>query len=324
MSDASPAEVSPGVWLIRLPLPFPVATLNVYLVRGRGGYLLFDCGLKTRACREALAAALDVLGVRWKEIRQLVLTHIHPDHFGLAAEIRARSGAEVLMHRAEAAWMHRWGDPAYPEQHAAWLVAHGLPEEDADEIARASVGVAEFVEVIEADGLLADGDRLAVDGGELEALWVPGHAPGLLTFYWAERRLYFSSDHIIEKITPNVSLLGDAPEDPLGDYLRSLVRVRPLAIDLILPSHGRPFSGHRALIAATEEHHRARCERMRAAVAGAPRTAYEVAEAEWGPHLSPLAQRFAVAEALAHLEYLRRQGKVESRREGSVMRWRSL
>src|SRR6185369_3971408 len=150
-----------------------------------------------------------------------------------------------------------------------------------------------FFDPIAPDTLLHDGDRLPVEGGELEVICTPGHAPGLLVFYFPERRLLFSSDHIVEKITPNIGLHALTAGNPLGDYLASLDRLRPLEIDSILPSHGHVFHGHRQ-----------RCERMLATLATAPRTAHEVALAEWGNLLSPLNQRFAVAEALAHLEYL--------------------
>ena len=126
MNEHPPAEVSSGVWLIRLPLPFPVATVNAYLIRGREGYLLLDCGLKTRACREALSSALASLGVSWPEIRQLVLSHIHPDHFGLAAEIQQLSGAEVLMHPVEAGGMTPdYFDHDFFLSHSAWLLTSG-------------------------------------------------------------------------------------------------------------------------------------------------------------------------------------------------------
>ena len=90
---------------------------------------------------------------------------------------------------------------------------------------------------------------------------------------------------------------------------------------MVLLSHGHPFRGHREWIAATEEHHRLRCGRLLAAVTGAPRTAYEIVGQVWGDHLSPLNERFAVAETLAHLEYLRRQGSIAAQRENGVVRW---
>jgi glyoxylase-like metal-dependent hydrolase (beta-lactamase superfamily II) len=316
------AEVAPGVWLVNLPLPFPVGSINVYLIRTEDGFLLLDCGLKSKACREALAAALERLGIAWTSLRRILISHLHPDHFGLAAELRRLSGAEVLMHRVEASLvLPRWRDQEVVARHWDWLAEHGVPPGDSAEIEQASRGVAEFVDAFEVDRALEDGDRLPVAGGEMEVLWTPGHSPGLITLYSHGRRLFFSSDHIIEKITPNIGLHSAAGGDPLADYLRSLDRLRSLEIDWILPSHGHPFRGHREWIAATEEHHRARCERMRAAVAGATRTAYEIVGIEWGNHLSPLNERFAVVETLAHLEYMRRRGRVTARRDGNITRW---
>lgn len=320
---SSPAEVSEGVWLINLPLPFPVGSINVYLIRSADGFLLLDCGLKTKACRETLAAALSGLCVAWTGIRRLVITHLHPDHFGLAAELRRLAGCEVMLHSAEAARMSpRFMDNDFFSRHSAWLAEHGVPPDESQEIAQTSRGIEEFIDMVEIDRKLEDGDRLPIATGELEVLWTPGHSPGLLTFYDRCRKLYFSSDHIIEKITPNIGLHTHSSENPLGEYLASLDRLRPMEIDLVLPSHGHPFRGHREWIRATEEHHRARCDRMLDAVAATARTAYEVVSVEWGLHLSPLNERFAVAEALAHLEYLRRQGSVETMRENGLVRWR--
>lgn len=320
-----PVAISEGVFLIQLPLPFPVATINVYLIRTADGFLLLDCGLKTNACRQALASALSSLGIRWPDIRQLVITHLHPDHFGLAAEVRRLSGAEVLMHPAEAARVSpRYMNNDFFSSHSQWLAENGVPADETEEIAQASRGIQEFIEMVEVDRALEDGDRLPIEGGELEVLVTPGHSPGLLTFYWARRKLYFSSDHMVEKITPNVALHTHSSENPLGDYLASLDRIRGKDIDLILPSHGHPFRGHREWIAATEQHHGDRCVRMLAAVAAEPRTAYEVVNAEWGSHLSPLNERFAVAEALAHLEYLRRAGRLTASRENGLVRWRAV
>ncbi len=325
MTDAPPpAEIAPGIWLLKLPLPFPVATINVYLVRGPQGWLLLDCGLKTQACRQALAGGLAAAGIAWRDIRQLIITHTHPDHFGLAAEVRRLSGAHILMDRAEAAVIPHYRDPESLARQMAWLAENGVPPEEGQEVAQASVGIAEFIDPVEADRTLEDGDRLPVEGGELQTLRTPGHSPGLLTFYFTPRRLYFSSDHIIEKITPNIGLHARSAANPLADYLASLERLKPLSIDQILPSHGHPFSGHQAWIAATEEHHRLRCDRMLAAVADGARTAYQVVGVEWGFHLSPLGERFAVAETLAHLEYMRRQGLVECARHDGLVRWRKV
>jgi len=326
MPDSPAAiEVSPGVWLARLPLPFPVATINVFLIQLDRGYLLLDCGMRTRACQEALAAALSLVGMEWTDIRQIVLSHLHPDHFGLAAEVKRRSGAPLAMHRVEADLvLPRWRDEDFLVRHTSWLAEHGVPAAESEQISQASRGITEFIEPVEADQKLEDGDRIPVRGGVLELIWSPGHSPGLLTLYLPQRKLYFSSDHMIEKITPNIGLHSHSAENPLADYLRSLERVHALDIDLILSSHGQPFHGHHAWIAATQEHHRTRCQQMIEALAAAPQTAYQLLAAVWGNHLSPLNQRFAVAETLAHMEYLRQQGRVAPRRAEGVVRWEKV
>src|ERR1051325_3637853 len=124
MSSASDlaVQVSDGIWLMKLPLPFPVAIINVYLIRLEEGFLLLDCGLKTRACREALEQGIATAGARFSEIRQLIVTHLHPDHFGLAAEVRQRSGAGIWMHAAEAAHVSpEYMDHDFFVDHSAWL-----------------------------------------------------------------------------------------------------------------------------------------------------------------------------------------------------------
>lgn len=324
MTEAPALEIRDGIWLVRLPLPFPIGAVNVYLLRGRDGFLLIDCGLKTQAGRETLARALSHIGIAWTDIRQILVTHLHPDHFGLAAQARRLSGAAVLMHRVEAAWLSpRYLDNDFFSRHSEWLAENGVPPEEGDQIARASRSVAELIEMVEVDRLIEDGEQLPIAGGALETVWTPGHSPGLVTFYFAPQRLYFSSDHMLEKITPNIGLHRYSAENPLADYLASLDRLKAREIDLILPGHGQPFQGHREWIQATEEHHRDRCRRMLEAVADGEPTAYQVVGVIWGPHLSPMDERFAVAETLAHLEYLRRQGQVESRRDDGVVRWRA-
>src|SRR5581483_3298229 len=128
----APVSIAEGIWLIRLPLPFPVAILNVYLIRTGDGFLLLDCGLKTNACRKALAEALSSIGVPWTDIRRLIITHLHPDHFGLAAE------------------------------QSAWLTENGAPRDETEEIAQASRGISEFIDMFSPEGFLEDGDRIPI------------------------------------------------------------------------------------------------------------------------------------------------------------------
>jgi glyoxylase-like metal-dependent hydrolase (beta-lactamase superfamily II) len=130
----------------------------------------------------------------------------------------------------------------------------------------------------------------------------------------------FAGDQIIEQISPNIGWLPD--RDPLGEFLDSLRELEQLDIDLILPSHGAPFSGHREWIRKTIAHHAERCARILALLKDESRSAAAVVNELWKHTLIPFHYRFAVFEVLAHLEYLERQGKVARIPGDLVVQWR--
>jgi len=168
--------------------------------------------------------------------------------------------------------------------------------------------------------LLAGGEKIPVADGVLEVLWTPGHTPGHVCLYDRQRRVLFSGDQILELISPNI---GWHPgRDPLHEFLTSLEELEKLDIELILPSHGMPFSGHREWISKTMDHHRDRCNRILALLNGSPKTAATIVDGLWDRTLTPFHYRFAVFEVLAHLEYLERQEKVIRHRPDNVTLWR--
>ncbi len=318
-------SVADDVWLIPLPLPWPLAVINVYLLKGLDGYLLMDCGLKTDASRQALQNALGELGLGWRDISQIIITHLHPDHFGAAGVVRQLSGAPILMHPLEAKLVA----PRHPSQPffadtERYLRANGVPDEVIGELRQRSQEVAEGSERLAPDGPLEEGDTLPYASGTLQVMVTPGHSPSLLSFYEASSKMLFSTDVIIEKITPNVGVHAFYGGDPLGDYLRSLERLESLEVDLILPSHGDPFRGHRQWIAATREHHRRRSEKIAKAVTGAARHGWTVAGIVWGQDRSPFERRFAMAEALSHLEHLVREQRVTRSTRDGVTYWEGV
>ena len=328
VADKSPAPaiepVAEGVWMVRLPLPWSLAIVNVYLLEQRDGLLLIDCGIKSDESLEVLSQALASLGKTFEDIRQIAVTHMHADHVGAAAEVRKRSGAPVLMERTEAKLI----EPREPGEEffgkaERYLRQHGVPEELIDrlrETSRKASGVSERLVV---DGYLADGDTLAYRSGTIEAMVTPGHSPALLSFQCRQQRLLFSSDVILNGITPNIGVHPFYDDDPLGDYFRSLDRLHQLDIDLVLPSHGDPFRGHREWIADTRGHHDERLRRVQAAVEGREYTAFEMVPRIWRQRLSLVDQRLAMAEALSHLQFLHNRGDLVSvRRDGRVV-WAS-
>lgn len=319
----APVEVLPGVYRIELPLPFSLGHINVYLVRLDSGYLLIDCGMDTDECFDALARAFESVGAGWPDIRVILLTHVHPDHIGLARRLLQLTPSTLWMHTEDAIYLEQL---VQSEPYLAWaaevLRESGVAREIISQIGATSRGIHESFHSLHADRLLAGGEQIPVADGVLEVLWTPGHTPGHVCLYDRKRRVLFSGDQILELISPNI---GWHPgRDPLNEFLTSLEELERLDIELILPSHGMPFSGHREWIRKTMDHHRDRCNRILAILNGSPKTAATIVDSLWDRTLTPFHYRFAVFEVLAHLEYLERQEKVIRDRHNNLTRWQAL
>jgi glyoxylase-like metal-dependent hydrolase (beta-lactamase superfamily II) len=318
-------EIRPGVFQFQLPMPFELRHVNVYLVRDGDGYTLIDTGLRTDESRAAFEASLEAARINITQIRRILITHIHPDHFGLAGELRQRTGARLVIHRLEVALM----EPRYAraedlvEEVGRWLEVNGVPAEARQFLQTASMAAREFVSVVSPDMLLEGAERFPLDGQDLVAVWTPGHSPGHCCFYWPARKLLFSGDHLLLKISPNIGLHPQSGADPLDDYLASLQRVEALAIDEVLPAHGPTFGDHRERVSQIVQHHQ---ERLAALVrlAGTPQTGWELAAGLF-PGIrerNVFHQRLALQETLAHCQALGQAGRLAKRIEADGrIRW---
>ena len=162
---------------------------------------------------------------------------------------------------------------------------------------------------LHADLTVRNGDKIPCDAGDFEVVLTPGHSPEHTCLFNRQQGLFFSGDHLLEKITPNIQWHPEG--DALGEYLESLRAVAKLDVDLVLPSHGRPFRGHREWISRAIAHHEQRCAQLEAALRQAPdATPFELTQVLWTRRLSPFHLRFAIFETLAHLEHLRRRGSM--------------
>ena len=313
-------EVVPGIHLIELPLPFSLGLINVYLIDTGDGRLLVDTGMDTEPCLQALESALEGLGAGWADIRQVLLTHIHPDHMGLALKALERSGGRLLLHREDEALLAEIADrEGYAEVQARVLRSADVPEPLINGIGQSVREVHRSFHRLHADVALSGGECIPTRHGPLEVISTPGHTPGHVCLYDRGRRILVSGDHILEHISPNIG--WQAGRDALGEYLDSLDRVASLDVDVILPSHGSPVSGHREWVARTKQHHRERCEAILAGLSGAPRPANHLVPLLWPRHLSPFHHRFAVFELLAHLEYLARRGRCRAEFKNGLTLW---
>ena len=308
-------------------MPFELRHVNVYLLRDGETFTLIDTGLQTEESRQALNEKLAALKVPVDRIKRILITHIHPDHFGLAGELRERAEAELVIHRLEVALM----EPRYARAEdlvrdvADWLSKNGVPPAEAEFVKTASMAAREFVSVVEPDTLLEGAERLPIDETELEVVWTPGHSPGHCCFYWPARRVLFSGDHLLPKISPNIGLHPQSGADPLDDYLASLARIRRLEVELVLPAHGEPFRDHRERIAAITQHH----DERKAAVVNLAR---DGAKSGWQlagelfhgvMERNVFQQRLALQETLAHCQSLAVEGRLRKQVSRQLVTWQA-
>jgi glyoxylase-like metal-dependent hydrolase (beta-lactamase superfamily II) len=196
-----------------------------------------------------------------------------------------------------------WGSRDWPERMAAWFRKHGVPPGDAGDLIEQGHAFAPFIRYALDPELLYDGSTV----GGWEVVELPGHADGHVGFL--RGGVLIAGDHLLKDITPAVGLYPDSRPDPLGDYLRSLERPIDLAPRIAYPGHGEPIRDPATRARELIEHHRRRLDETAAALSTDPQTAYEVSIAVFGAELGPVQRRFAVAEALSHLERLVREGR---------------
>lgn len=318
MTEADLADL--GVHRIPIPIPFPQAggPVNVYLVEeAGGGLLMWDAGLGTAEAQAALEEGFRRLGRRPAEVSRILVSHGHVDHAGAARFLQERHGGRLPIHGHPAdAGKYADGGKTWREQavlYGAYLAKLGVPPEgiERSRFEGDRYIVAGRVAAVEP---LAEGDVFRTRHLELRALHMPGHTPGLVCLHAPAQRLLFSADHLLEKVSPNplIELGPDGEEGwfrPLVAYLESIARVRALDLALVLPGHGPPFAGHRAVIDRLVGFYARRQERIREVVAAGPRTPWEVAR-ELFPSV-PAAQTFLViSETMANLEVMEARGEL--------------
>jgi glyoxylase-like metal-dependent hydrolase (beta-lactamase superfamily II) len=234
--------IADGVRLLSLPLPFPPGHVSAWLLDDGPGLALVDTGYATDDCRAAWEDALG--GV---PVTRIVVTHHHPDHFGLAAWLAERFAAPVVMTEGEwrrAQVLHDRSDAEAGGRLAAFFARHGMDEDWVEQVRTRGNAYRRGVPNLPAEvHTVRDGETLTIGSRRWRVLADAGHTPEHMTLHCAEARLLISGDQILPRIPPSISVPADAPEaDPLADYLRSLERHVALPPEtLVLPSHGEPF-----------------------------------------------------------------------------------
>ncbi|HZU19205.1 MAG TPA: MBL fold metallo-hydrolase [Candidatus Dormibacteraeota bacterium] len=323
--DLELTEVCRGVYRLRLPIPFEDGHVNCFLLPRRGGVLdMIDCGMGSEESFALVRAAIRELGGPGGRLGRLVVTHIHPDHYGGAGEMTEGEGAELYLHRLEVPMVH----PRYleieqlVEEVGRYLEIHGVPHEEADFLKNASRHFRKFVRPAHPRLQLDGTEVLELGERRLRVEWTPGHSPGHVCLFDLDSGILFAGDHLLPELTPNIGLHPQSTPNPLDDYLTGLRRVAELRPAMVLPAHGAAFTAVAARVADLVQHHERRKAQIEAIVGDGELDAWRVAVAVWGRRENLHDMRMALQEGLAHLQSLSFEGRLEKRATPAGITWR--
>jgi glyoxylase-like metal-dependent hydrolase (beta-lactamase superfamily II) len=318
--------LAPGLWRIALPFPSPLGFSFCYVVHTSDGVVLVDTGWDLDEGWDLFRAGLTRAGAALDDIRGVVVTHAHPDHYGLTRRLQERTEAWVGLHPAERAQLVPL--PGDRERRIAqiesWLIASGVPAGRIDEVMadrdRLLIELSPNLPTVD----ITDGDVIPGTDGALTAVHTPGHTPGHLVFHDRSRRVLFTGDHLLPRISANVSVRPTSGLDPLEDYARSLDALDPYRATLAAPGHEWSFDRLQERVDVVRRHHDERLLEVLAAATAGSRTAWEVAHAiSWSRPFHALnarGTRSAIGETAAHLVRLERSGLLV-RGDGEPLTW---
>ena len=299
---------------ISIPTPFYVGDVNVYLIR-EDPVTLIDVGPKTKPAEEALRDGLRLHGVRFSDVRRIVLTHAHEDHCGLARQIRDEAkDAEVFVHDWEAG--HLFGRLAQ-EEHKRLLLRSGVPAAVFEEMRALYDDISLLTDALDDGGYraLRDEMELEFESGTLRVLHTPGHTPGSCSFVRESNRTLVCGDCVLKRITPNPILSPD-PVDPekrfrsLAEYLVSLAKLRNYSPTLVHTGHGEPVTDFEEIFNRYVRAIDDRQKRVLSLIGNGSVTAFEIAQMLFPGSFGHDVHRFlAISEAVAHLDYAEGEGK---------------
>lgn len=287
---------------ITVDLPFRLNHVHCFLAPGEKGWKVIDTGLHNEAAIKAWHNH-----IREKQIQEIIITHLHPDHIGYAGQMQKETGASVFMSKIDAQLSGILWEKESREMLINQYEESGVSEETIQKMVERPLLI--YPQPI-VTGFLNEGDKLVFGKLEYEVIFTPGQTEGLICLYNKERQILLSTDHLLPKITPNISLRIGGDKNPLATYLHSLSKIKNLDIEIAIPSHGEPFSNVHHRIAEVEKHHMERLEKLVDIISN-PNTAIEICNGLFNRTLSYHELHFALGETLSHLEYLIANGKCE-------------
>jgi glyoxylase-like metal-dependent hydrolase (beta-lactamase superfamily II) len=327
-------EIIPGIYQLQIPMPNnPLEHTNVYLVRGSDGYLLIDAGWNNDRAFKSLKEQLAEIGIAPGAISDIVVTHSHADHYGLTGKLKEHTGAKIALHHLEEKLLaSRNGDMRKMMlQTQDWFHSNGVPDETFPSHRISPSERRRFNNHTMPDIALRGDETISTGIFDLQVIWTPGHSPGHICLYEKDKKILFTGDHVLPGITPNISLQPQSEDNPLGDFLNALGKVRKLDVNTVLPAHEHIFTDLPGRINQITHHHGRRIMEITGAMKSGPKTAYQIsAEITWMPDfggvrfmdLNPWVRRMAVSETLAHLKAMEVDGIVDRFSDDEIVYYR--
>ncbi len=314
-------EVKTNIFNIEVPLPKnPLKATNAYLLKGKSKNLLIDTGMNRQECKDALNTAIDSLDVDMEKT-DLFVTHLHADHLGLAFYFAGKN-SKIYFNQPDTKVVN---DYNFWERAEKMALQSGFPQKEVNTARKKHPGYKYSQEESDGFTFVQENDTLEVGNYKLKCISTPGHTPGNTCLYDKDNRLFFSGDHVLWDITPNISAFLEKGNNPLGKYLESLDKVSELDVELVLPGHRNTFTDLYGRVEQLKNHHFERIEEIKTILKEkGNKSAYQVAShMTWDIDCNswtdfPLVQKwFATGEALAHLEYMEKNNMISKETEDS-------
>lgn len=304
---------------IELPVPFPVKTVNVYLV-DEEPVTLIDTGVKTDASFQLLTESLRRLGYGVEDIRRILITHSHLDHYGQAKRISDLSGAEVYIHVEE--YQRIKSIRQFRTKVASVLGHNGVPIDLLDKTIQYMESAEQLAEPLDEVLFISEGDEICFKNMALRPIHCPGHSPGLICLYLEGEGILVSGDHLLKEISPNPVInpsqtaVGSGSTS-LKQYLQSIRKIEDLEVSLVLPGHGEPVRDFKGALEKIRHHHEQRLAMVLSILSRKEKTAYDISR-ELFPDAKSFEVFLGVSEVLGHLNILFEEGKIICRSRNEI------
>ena len=319
-------KITENIFQMRIPIPDnPLKIINSYLIKSDEGSILVDTGWNTEEAFTSLFSQMESHSVSFSDLKYIFMTHIHPDHYGLVGRLEKFTDAKLIIHELDKAILNAryiQTDDLVDDM-TEWLKINGVPKAEQTSFSHASLKMLGYVDVAIPDIVVSGGEKITLGENIFKIVWSPGHSPGHICFYEEKKKLLIAGDHILEKISPNISMNNPTTKNPLVDYMKSLEEMKKLDVELVLPGHGRVFSNYQERVGQLLIHHEKRLLEMMTYFEKGPATAYHIAiDTKWylpWEELPMFSKRVAVTETLAHLELLVDRGALSKKEQAGII-----